>query len=122
MCWTRLTPLTFENIPALWRGAMPVRRSESHKYSHGHAVAVSGGPWNTGAARLAAMGALRAGAGLVTVASPSAATGVNAAHLTAIMLVEADDAASLARLLEDRRKTAVLIGPAAGFRARRGPK
>jgi ADP-dependent NAD(P)H-hydrate dehydratase / NAD(P)H-hydrate epimerase len=76
---------------------------------------VSGGPWNTGAARLGAMGALRAGAGLVTVASPSAALGVNAAHLTAIMLAEADDAASLARLLEDRRKTAVLIGPAAGI-------
>jgi ADP-dependent NAD(P)H-hydrate dehydratase / NAD(P)H-hydrate epimerase len=49
------------------------------------------------------------------VASPSAAIGVNAAHLTAIMLVEADDAASLARMLADRRKTAVLIGPAAGL-------
>jgi ADP-dependent NAD(P)H-hydrate dehydratase / NAD(P)H-hydrate epimerase len=60
-------------------------------------------------------GALRAGAGLVTVASPTAALPVNAAHLTAIMLAEADDAASLARLLEDRRKTAVLIGPAAGI-------
>jgi ADP-dependent NAD(P)H-hydrate dehydratase / NAD(P)H-hydrate epimerase len=109
-----IAPQAFENVPALWRGAMPVRRMGSHKYSHGHAVAVSGGPWNTGAARLAAMAALRSGAGLVTVASPSAALGVNAAHLTAIMLVEADDAASLGRLLEDRRKTAVLIGPAAG--------
>ncbi|HUE47122.1 MAG TPA: NAD(P)H-hydrate dehydratase, partial [Aestuariivirgaceae bacterium] len=110
-----IAPLTFENVPALWRGAMPVRQTGSHKYSHGHAVAVSGGPWNTGAARLSAMGALRAGAGLVTVASPIAALGVNAAHLTAIMLAEADDAASLARLLADRRKTAVLIGPAAGL-------
>jgi hypothetical protein len=91
-----IAPLAFENVPALWRGAMPVRRTGSHKYSHGHAVAVSGGPWNTGAARLAAMGALRAGAGLVTVASPSAALSVNAAHLTAIMLAETDDAASLA--------------------------
>jgi ADP-dependent NAD(P)H-hydrate dehydratase / NAD(P)H-hydrate epimerase len=109
-----IAPQTHENAPPLWRAAMPVRGAGGHKYSYGHAVAVSGGPWNTGAARLAAMGALRAGAGLVTMASPSAALPVNAAHLTAIMLAEADEAASLARLLEDRRKTAVLIGPAAG--------
>lgn len=110
-----IAPRTFENVPALWRRAMPMRQTGSHKYSHGHAVAVSGGPWNTGAARLSAMGALRAGAGLVTVASPSSALGVNAAHLTSIMLAEANDAASLARLLADRRKTAVMIGPAAGI-------
>jgi NAD(P)H-hydrate epimerase len=67
------------------------------------------------------MAALRAGAGLVTVASPTAALAVNAAHLTAIMLAEAEDAGALARLLEDRRKTAVLIGPGAGLnRATRG--
>jgi NAD(P)H-hydrate epimerase len=94
---------------------MPVRKAASHKYGYGHAVAVSGGPWNTGAARLAAMGALRVGAGLVTVASPVAALPVHAAHLTTIMLAEADDAEGLARLLDDRRKTAVLIGPAAGL-------
>jgi ADP-dependent NAD(P)H-hydrate dehydratase / NAD(P)H-hydrate epimerase len=110
-----IDPRLFENLPALWRAGLPLRQSASHKYTHGHAVAVSGGAWNTGAARLAAMAALRAGAGLVTVASPSAALPVNAAHLTAIMLVEADDGAELARLLEDRRKTAVLIGPAAGL-------
>jgi NAD(P)H-hydrate epimerase len=61
------------------------------------------------------MAALRAGAGLVTVASPRAALAVNAAHLTAIMLAEAEDAGALSRLLEDRRKTAVLIGPGAGL-------
>jgi ADP-dependent NAD(P)H-hydrate dehydratase / NAD(P)H-hydrate epimerase len=110
-----IDPRLYENLPALWRAGLPMRQPASHKYTHGHAVAVSGGPWNTGAARLAAMAALRAGAGLVTVASPSAALPVNAAHLTAIMLVEADDGAELARLLEDRRKTAVLIGPAAGL-------
>jgi hydroxyethylthiazole kinase-like uncharacterized protein yjeF len=110
-----IAPRVHENLPVLWRAVMPAREPAAHKYRYGHAVAVSGGPWNTGAARLAAMGALRAGAGLVTVASPSAALSVNAAHLTAIMLAEADDGASLARLLEDRRKTAVLIGPAAGI-------
>jgi hydroxyethylthiazole kinase-like uncharacterized protein yjeF len=77
-------------------------------------VTVSGGPWTTGASRLAAVAALRTGAGLVTVASPTAALPVHAAHLTAVMLAEVDDAAALAGLLGDRRKTAALIGPGAG--------
>ena len=116
-----IAPLIYENLPALWGAALPLRRLSGHKYDYGHAVAVSGGPWSTGAARLAAMAALRAGAGLVTVASPAAALAVNAAHLTAIMLAEAEDAGALSRLLEDRRKTAVLIGPGAGLnRATRG--
>jgi len=57
---------------------------------------------------------LRVGAGLVTVASPTAALPVNAAHLTAIMLKEAESAAELAAILSDRRVTACGIGPASG--------
>jgi NAD(P)H-hydrate epimerase len=110
-----ISPRVYENGPCLWRSSLPVRSAKSHKYRHGHAVVVSGGPCNTGAARLAAVAALRGGAGLVTVASPSAALAINAAHLTAVMLAEADDAAALARLLDDGRMTAVLIGPAAGL-------
>lgn len=60
------------------------------------------------------MGALRAGAGLVTVASPNDAVTVNASHLTAIMVRPVDDAKDLAGLLADERKNAVLIGPGIG--------
>ena len=75
---------------------------------------MSGPVYSTGAARLGARGALRIGAGLVTVASPRDALEVNAAELTAIMVREADDARALAALLSDRRKNAVLIGPGLG--------
>jgi len=109
-----IAPSTFENGPAVWGARFPRLRLDAHKYARGHALAVSGGPANTGAARLAARAALRAGAGLVTVASPPNALAVNAAHLTAIMLKGFDGADGLARILEDKRKNACLIGPGAG--------
>ncbi len=109
-----IKPRTFVDEPALWLAQFPWPKVEGHKYARGHAVVVSGPAYSTGAARLAAMGALRAGAGLVTVASPKDAVIVNASHLTAIMVREADDAAGLAALLADERKNAVLIGPGIG--------
>ena len=109
-----IAPKTFANEPALWLGQFPWPKEESHKYARGHAVVVSGPLYSTGAARLAARGALRAGAGLVTVASPRDALQVNAAQLTAIMVREADDARGLNALLADKRKNAVLIGPGVG--------
>ncbi len=74
-----IKPMTFANSPALWGAKFPMPAPAGHKYARGHAVVVSGGVSTTGAARLAARGALRAGAGLVTIASPEAALAVNAA-------------------------------------------
>ena len=68
----------------------------------------------TGAARLAAGAALRAGAGLVTLASPGDALAVNAHHLTAVMLKRVDDAEALAAVLAEPRVTAVALGPGLG--------
>lgn len=107
-------PLAAHNSPACWADAFPRPAEDGHKYSRGHAVVVSGPSGKTGAARLAARGALRGGAGLVTVASPPAAVAENAAHLTAIMLAEIDGPPGLAAFLKDDRRNALLIGPGAG--------
>jgi len=101
-----------ENGPALWRYPFP--KADGHKYTRGHAVIVSGPAHATGAARMAARGALRVGAGLVSVASPPDALAVNAAHLTAIMLKPFEGAAGLAKLLDDKRINAVALGPGLG--------
>jgi hydroxyethylthiazole kinase-like uncharacterized protein yjeF len=98
----------------LWGRSFPVPRVDGHKYSRGHAVVVSGGIASTGAARLAARGALRAGAGLVTIASPRAALVVNAAANLAIMVRPVDGAADLAEFLADRRRNVVVLGPGGG--------
>jgi ADP-dependent NAD(P)H-hydrate dehydratase / NAD(P)H-hydrate epimerase len=110
-----IKPATFLNRPALWGGAFPLPRPEGHKYSRGHAVVVSGGVSTTGAARLAARGALRAGAGLVTIASPRDALAVNAAANLAVMVRPVTGAAELADFLADKRRNAVVVGPGGGI-------
>ncbi len=97
--------------------ALPQINAASHKYTRGHAVVVSGPSHATGAARLGARGALRVGAGLVTVASPWDAMAINAAHLTAIMLAPFDAPDGLSDVLADKRRNAVLIGPGCGVGA-----
>jgi hydroxyethylthiazole kinase-like uncharacterized protein yjeF len=108
---------TFENTPQLWRDVFPRAQAGGHKYDRGHAVVVSGPPWSTGAARLAARGALRAGAGLVTIASPRDALGVNAAASLAVMVRPVDGASELAEFLTDRRLNAIALGPGFGVDA-----
>ncbi|HZP77164.1 MAG TPA: NAD(P)H-hydrate dehydratase [Pseudolabrys sp.] len=109
-----IKPLTVVNEPGVWARAFPWPQIEGHKYSRGHAVVVSGGISTTGAARLGARGALRAGAGLVTIASPCEALAVNAAANLAIMVRPVDGAQELAAFLSDRRRNAVLLGPGGG--------
>jgi hydroxyethylthiazole kinase-like uncharacterized protein yjeF len=107
-------PRTFVNEPPLWRSAFLIPHIEGHKYARGHAVVVSGGAWTTGAARLAARGALRAGAGLVTIASPREAQGANTAGSLAVMVRPVDGAAELGDFLSDPRRNAVVLGPGGG--------
>lgn len=119
---------------APWRGAAadepgagivtsaePLRqlmKDGGHKFSHGHALVLAGGPGQGGAARLAARAALRAGAGLVTLAPPPAALAENAARLDALMLRVLPDAATLTQALADKRITALCLGPSLGQGAR----
>jgi hydroxyethylthiazole kinase-like uncharacterized protein yjeF len=109
-----IRPATWESGPALWGAHFPIPAASGHKYSRGHAVVVSGGRAHTGAARLAAMAALRGGAGLVTLASPRDALDINAAASLAVMVRPVDTAAEFAAMLADPRFNAVAIGPGAG--------
>jgi hydroxyethylthiazole kinase-like uncharacterized protein yjeF len=109
-----IKPTAFLNRPPLWQAALRWPNAADHKYARGHALVVSGPAHRTGAARMAASGALRIGAGLVTVASPPEALAVNATHLTAIMLRPMDGREGLRAILEDARFNAVVLGPGLG--------
>ncbi|AWN48750.1 bifunctional ADP-dependent NAD(P)H-hydrate dehydratase/NAD(P)H-hydrate epimerase [Methylobacterium terrae] len=102
------------NGPDLWGGTFPHLAPDSHKYTRGHAVVLSGPAYRTGAARLAARGSLRIGAGLVTILSPLSALPENAAQLTAIMLRPCDSADDLDDALTDERLNAIVAGPGLG--------
>jgi hydroxyethylthiazole kinase-like uncharacterized protein yjeF len=95
-------------------GALLLAKRSGHKYDHGHALVLSGGPGRGGAARLAARAALRIGAGLVTVGCPPAALIENATALDAIMLAPVADADALSELLGARKVKAACIGPGFG--------
>lgn len=101
-----------ENSPALWGPHLPQPGFGVHKHRRGHLKVVTGGPMNTGAARLAAQAGLRAGAGLVTLLSPPESAAVNGAHVTAIML--ASFAAPEDLRAHAASAAAIIIGPAAG--------
>ena len=93
------------------RGAPPA----SHKYSHGHALVLGGGTASSGAARMAARAALRAGAGLVTVRLPRGRArdlrgAADRGHGQRPSPIEP----GFARELEDPRRNAILLGPGAG--------
>jgi NAD(P)H-hydrate epimerase len=107
---------TWENDPALWRDDLPQLRASGNKYSRGHALLWGGYP-TTGAARMAARAAARAGAGLTTIAVPLEALPTYAAALTSIMVRAAAAPSDLDELLADKRFNALLIGPGAGVDA-----
>ena len=90
------------------------KSATAHKYDHGHALVLSGGSGKTGAARLAARGALRIGAGLVSLAVPPSAQMEVACQITALMLRRVEGGEGLATLLEDKRINALCLGPGMG--------
>ena len=105
---------TWENHPSLWRRLLPLPNVAGNKYSRGHAL-LSGGYPMTGAARMAARAAARAGAGLTSIAVPEVAMPIYAGALTSIMVHPISRPEDFSHLLADSRYTALLIGPGAGI-------
>jgi hydroxyethylthiazole kinase-like uncharacterized protein yjeF len=109
-----IQPKAFANGPVVWGPDFPFPGITGHKYSRGHALIMSGSLSHTGAARLAARGALRAGAGLVTILTPADALPAHAAALTAIMIRLCESPEDLDSILQDHRLNVLVMGPALG--------
>ena len=108
----QVRPNTFVNLPELWR--LPQPAAEGHKYSRGH-VTVLGGAAMTGAARLAADAARRAGAGMVTIAATHGNAALYRAGSPGLIVTDAP----LSELLADERRAVWVCGPGVGAEAAR---
>jgi hydroxyethylthiazole kinase-like uncharacterized protein yjeF len=104
----------WRNEPALWSDTLRRDDPGDHKYSRGHLTILGGGA-ATGAARLAAIAARRAGVGLATIVAPSDAAAIYRAAEPGNLIVEADDGPAFVRLLDDTRRNGFLIGPGSGL-------
>ncbi len=120
--FTERGPRLFELESSDARAAFPARAPESHKGDFGHVLIVAGSVGKTGAAVLAARGAFRAGAGLVTVASVAEVCRVITYAQPEVMTVSLGEGAecgdlprAVARVLElAAAMDAVVIGPGLG--------
>lgn len=98
--------------PEDWRKGLPLRRPGAHKGDCGHVLVVGGAPGYSGAARLTAMAALRAGAGRVTLAThPEHAAWANLER-PELMVQAVETVSDLQTLL--RRADVVAVGPGLG--------
>ena len=111
---SRIAPRAVINGPDIWLETFPLPGTGTHKYMRGHVVVDSGGVSTTGAARLAAMAALRVGAGLVTVSCPKSALLAHAAHLTSIMVQSCETLEDFNKFLPERKHNVAVLGPGNG--------
>jgi NAD(P)H-hydrate epimerase len=95
--------------PAMFRELLAPRPPDGHKGTFGHALIVAGSIGKTGAAAMCGIAALRAGAGLVTVASDAAVLGQISSHAPELMTESIANLHSAAR-----GKTVIAMGPGLG--------
>lgn len=110
-----MEPRHFSNEPELWSHVYPFQGPAAHKYDRGHLLVLGGKEPTLGASRLVSLAALRAGAGLVTLAAPSESYSVQAAALTDVMVRRFDSAFGFVGILADPRISTVVMGPGAGI-------
>jgi NAD(P)H-hydrate epimerase len=117
----RVEMLTAESVRAL----VPRREAESHKGDYGRLVIAAGSTGKTGAAHLTALGALRSGAGLVTVATPRSSQPIVAAlaaeYMTEVLSEGPDGAVTGEAASHVLAMDATVVAAGPGLTAGEGP-
>lgn len=111
-CLASLKPAAYQLDEQLLRGIITPRRKNTHKGVYGHVLIIGGGPGMPGAVYLAALAALRVGAGMVTIATLPEHAGKVLPQLPEAMIYAIDDVEDLMPLL--KRATVGVIGPGLG--------
>lgn len=117
--------ILLEDIPRNWNNPsqfadlLEPRAASGHKGSYGHVLLIAGARNKPGAAAMSGLAALRAGAGLVTVASAASAITAIASHAPELMTVPLEETKSgavtdqdLSQIIDN--KTVIALGPGLG--------
>ena len=106
-----ITPNIYVNNSSLWRKSIKWPQIDDHKYSRGYSLIVGGSKNMTGAARLAAISAQRAGSGIVCVASEKEAEQIYFATLISQIVKSYKNIKEFDEIISDKRIDSFLIGP-----------
>ena len=107
-----INPAAFLLDDQLLYGLIPPRRQNSHKGNYGHVLIIGGGPGMPGAAYLAALAAMRIGAGMVSIATLAEHAGKILPSFPEAMIYAVNDLNDLLPLLA--KATVCVIGPGLG--------
>ena len=99
------------NSPELWQEFLPRLKPDGNKYDRGFALVFGGEAKKAGAAKLAAISALRSGAGLASIICDKKSLPVYAATALSLMTDTFD---KLPEILADKRKNTIIIGMGLG--------
>lgn len=108
------TDSVLENDGEQWLSVFKKDEVQTHKFKRGYVV-IAGAEVMTGATRLAARAAQRAGAGYVVIASPEKASTLYRVSLSSVVVTGYRDTTGFSTILGDERATAFLIGPGMGY-------
>lgn len=111
---SEINPLQASNDPGIWQHHLPIIGPEHHKYNRGYAV-IGGSSDMPGAAILAAAGARRAGAGMVTLTVPKESATIFRLSQPGAVVRTVRDTGTFSDIVGDNRVGAVLIGPGHGI-------
>ncbi|MFH1379461.1 MAG: NAD(P)H-hydrate dehydratase [bacterium] len=102
-----------------------MRKKDSHKGNYGHTLVIAGSKGMTGAAVLCGFGALRSGAGLVTVAVPESIQSIVAANIieamtlplpeTSIGTINETSIHPVMKYIEKKKINSIVMGPGLGL-------
>ena len=111
---TNISPKQVRNCPEVWQNQLPILEPGHHKYSRGYVV-ISGSGDMPGAAILAALGARRAGAGIVTLTVPKESSAIYRLSQPGTLVRTVRDTGTFCEIVGDRRVGSVLLGPGHGI-------
>ena len=108
-------PVINLNSPSIWKDKIVWPKVNDHKYSRGCIVIIGGPKEMTGAARLAAKAAQRAGSGIVILACDKNSSDIYYRTLTSQIVKSYRNIPELKNIIKDKRINSVVIGPGLGI-------